>query len=55
MVHLGVLELKDTLWKTELGTMIFVGRFLDNIREFGEGKIHALIIPELSTFLLKGF
>ncbi|MCT4318766.1 S24 family peptidase [Elizabethkingia anophelis] len=31
----------------------FVGRFLDNIREFGEGKIHALIIPELSTFLLK--
>ena len=31
----------------------FVGRFLENIREFGEGKIHALIIPELSTFLLK--
>lgn len=31
----------------------FVGRFLDNIRDFGEGKIHALIIPELNTFLLK--
>lgn len=31
----------------------FVGRFLDNIRDFGEGKIHALIIPELDTFLLK--
>ncbi|WP_086984879.1 S24 family peptidase [Elizabethkingia miricola] len=31
----------------------FVGRFLDNIREFGEGKIHALIIPELDSFLLK--
>jgi hypothetical protein len=31
----------------------FVGRFLDNIRELGEGKIHALIIPKLNTFLLK--
>lgn len=31
----------------------FVGRFLDNIRDFGEGKIHALIIPELDSFLLK--
>ena len=31
----------------------FIGRFLDNIREFGEGKIHALILPELHSFLLK--
>jgi len=31
----------------------FIGRFLDNIREFGEGKIHALILPELESFLLK--
>lgn len=31
----------------------FVGRFLDNIRDFGEGKIHALIIPEFESFLLK--
>lgn len=31
----------------------FVGRFLDNIRDFGEGKIYALIIPEFESLLIK--
>lgn len=31
----------------------FVGKFIDNIRNFGEGRIHALIIPELDSLLLK--